>query len=77
MTKPTQHAEDAEDKPSTDNTKVAVPAPTPEQKLEDVYKSFKRVNRRWMGLQNQSKKGRRIRINETFKRRFQKSKKSF
>ena len=40
MTKPTQHAEDAEDKPSTDNTKVAQPAPTPEQKPEDVYKSF-------------------------------------
>jgi hypothetical protein len=33
-------AEDAEEKPSTDNTKAAEHADIPEQKLEDVFKLF-------------------------------------
>ena len=42
MTKLTHYVEDAEDKLSTDNTKVAVHVAIPEQKPEDVHKLFKR-----------------------------------
>ena len=37
----TQHAEDVEDKHSTDNTKFVLLVDIPEQKLEDVKNNFK------------------------------------
>jgi hypothetical protein len=56
MTKPTLPAEDAEEKPSTDNTNPAVLVDTPEQKPEDVFKLFKNLDDGW-GVKVRSRKG--------------------
>ena len=71
MTRPTPHAEDVEEQPSTDKTSSAQLVDTPELKREDVFFLFN--NRLRMGLQSQRKKGSRHRQNESPQGRTQKS----